>query len=191
MKIMRSILGVPLFLLLAAPVAGDAVARDDFAVQELAHELERRTHKALRRAENRRHHFTRGENQVLGALYHLSREAAHFSDQARRHRRNPRYVARDFRALEDAFYRAERRMERAHVDGRVRRDFRKVARAFDDLAYHVAGWGYGRRGQVRYEDGRYESRDGTRVRGRVDVRDGRVHVDVGVKSRRGRVRVRW
>ena len=200
MKIRRLTMGVPLFLLLAAPAAGNAVVRDDYVVHELANKLERRSYKALRRAENRRHHFTRAEDRALRALYDLSRESAYFNDQTRRYRRNRRHLARDFQPLERAFYRAARLMDRAHVDRRVRRDFRKVARAFDDLANHV--YAYGGRGQARYErrhdeehvyyeDGRYEDRDRTRVRGRVDVRDGRVHVDVGVKSDRGRFRVRW
>lgn len=193
MKIAIAITALTTLLAPGAALSEEPVGRNRYQVQELAHELEERAHKALYRAESRRHHFSRREARALNALRRLASEAAHFHDQVEAHRQNPYHTADDFRVLSEAFYRASERLHRGHVDNRVRRDFRKIARTFNELAYHVEGVEHGyvgnRHDGVR-RGGYYDVRGRPRVRARVGYKEGTgVRFDVRVGLPGGRARV--
>ena len=161
MRLSIVLMGLAMAPAFAGPLAGDVVAtqgpsvdirvrwnpvRRAVAVQRLAHEMEDRSRRLVRRADRRRHHYSRGEDRAVRALYVLSREATHFHDQVERYRRSRRHTLADFRDLERAFVRAARVINRGHVDRRVRRDFERVARTFDELAHYMGRRVYPRAG---------------------------------------------
>lgn len=180
MRLSIVLMGLAMAPAFAGPLAGDVAAtqgpavrvdvrwtpvRRAVQVQRLAHQMENRSRRLVRRADDRRHHYTRGEDRAVRALYVLSRESARFHDQVERFRRNRRRTLANFRDLERAFVRAARVVNRGHVDGRVRRDFERVARTFDELAYYMGRRAYpraGARGVVYFKDvparGAYDGR---------------------------------
>ena len=218
MRLSIVLMGLAVAPAFAGPLAGDVVAtqgpavvagvrwtpvRRAVAIRRLAQQMDNRSHRLVRRADNRRHHYSRGEDRAVRALWVLSQEAAHFHDQVDRYRRSRRHTLADFRGLERAFVRAARVVNRGHVDRRVRRDFERVARTFDELAYYMDRRVYPRagvRGVVYFKDvparGAYDGRhyDYRRYQGdfygydsddRWDDRDDRRYDDQGRRDDRG------
>ncbi len=125
-------------------------------VQETAHRLEDAARHVHREAERRAHHGSYAEQRSFVALHELADRADHFHRQVERYRQDPRHTNADFRALQDAYYRAESSLRGLHGEEHVYRDFGEVARLMDHLTALYTSWmapyggyrgpGYGRGG---------------------------------------------
>lgn len=109
-------------------------------VQEAAHRLEDAARHVHRQAERLAHHGNWREERALIAMHELEERADHFHRQVERYRQDPRHTAADFRALQDAYYRAEASLRGLHAYEHVYRDFGDVARLMDRLTALYTGW---------------------------------------------------
>lgn len=189
---------LPMLLLGAVPLSGEAFQGGNMALLRTAERFESRAYQVLEEAIREHRYIPRGQEAGLDAVQELAWVASYFHDQVR-YEPDPYRTASDFEILAEAFYRAAWWMNRLPANRRVRKEFRKLEGAFDQLGRHygVRRPGFGRPAGYRMDEGRYNqilrARVIPRVHGEVTYRKGtpRFQLDVGLRIPGGRVRVVW
>lgn len=198
MKTATGIMVLPMLLLAAMPVAGEGYPGGRTALLRSAERLEASAYDVLNEAVEDRRYFNRGRESGLDVLRDLAWVASYFHEQVRVDA-NPYRTAADFEILAEAFYRAEWWMNRAPVDRRVHKEFRKLSITFGQVGHHYdrALTGYARTGAYRMDEGRYHEVMRMRVMPRVTRYpahtrpSARLYLDVGLRIPGGTVRVVW
>jgi hypothetical protein len=189
---------LPILLLGAAPVSGEAVSGGDVALLRMAERFEERAYGVLDEALREHRYLPRDREVGLDAIQELAWVAGYFRDRVR-YEPDPYRTASDFEILAEAYARASWWINRVPRDRRLYTEFRRLGVAFDQLEHRYrAYWaGYGGTARHRMDDVRYReilrTRVIPRVHGSVAYRRGepRLRLDIGLRIPGGRVRVVW
>jgi len=146
-------------------------------VAALAHEIDDAATYIHREAERNNRRPDRNEARMLADLHRLNEQADRFHRRVESDRQNPRNTADEFAALEDAFNRLTDTLRYNDRRSYINRGMGRIYGAMNELArFYGRGsygrWGDGRSGQDRY-DGRYgRDRDDRHGRDDRDDHDG-------------------